>query len=182
MTGLATHHAEAPSQFDPTVHSQIHSLVCSPANSQVNALARSPRPASWPITVLSPKPRSLGQRAPSSISHAIRSPRSPLPAPSAPAQSLGISLLSDSSALRGFVPRCSEKGCVFPQSRPGCAKCRQHERQSSEPDLFASRQPSVLLLDRAKFGVPDSDVDDQGSRATDRRNIAKLWQSFQEGV
>lgn len=104
----------------------------------------------------------------------------PLPPP----QSAGLppALLSEPRALGGYVPRCTEKGCVFPQARPGGGKCRQHERQFREPDLFTTRQPSVLLLDRAKFDFPESGFEEQEARANDRRNLAKLWRTFQDGA
>ena len=159
MMGLSTYHPDSSNRFNSPVYSPVNSRVKALPPS---SLARSRRPPPWRTTVLPPKPRTLDRRA--------------------AAQSSSMAQLSDASAFQGFVPRCSEKGCVFPQAQSGCGKCRQHERQSSEPDLFASRQPSVLLLDRAKFGVADSEMDDQGSRASDRRNIAKLWQSFQESV
>ena len=68
--------------------------------------------------------------------------------------------------------RCREKGCVFPAARSESGRCLQHDRQYSEPALFHSQQPSMLLLDQAKFGLPDSEPDD--SRARDRRRFAVL--------
>ena len=118
--------------------------------------------------------------------NAETSQQAQVPAPRTAASSLRLSRFSESSEVRaevrGYVPRCNEKACVFPQARPGSGKCLQHERQSSEPDLFGSRQPSMLLLDRAKFGVPDSDLDEEASRANDRRHLSRLWQTFQESV
>jgi hypothetical protein len=77
-----------------------------------------------------------------------------------------------------FAPRCSEKGCVFPASLDGSGKCVNHERQSKEPNLFSSFQPTRLVLDRAKFGVPEAEVDT--SRAQDRRKLADIRQAFLE--
>jgi hypothetical protein len=71
---------------------------------------------------------------------------------------------------------------VFPAAGGGIGKCRQHQRQYREPALFSSVQPSTLLLDRAKFGLPDSDSEPRVSRSSDRRRLTKLWQAFREGA
>ncbi len=75
--------------------------------------------------------------------------------------------------------RCSEKGCVFPAAWGDTGKCLHHHRQQREPGFFHSHQPTMLLLDRAKFGLPDSEPED--SRAQDRRRLAALWEAFLEG-
>jgi hypothetical protein len=75
--------------------------------------------------------------------------------------------------------RCSVKGCVFPAAS-GEGNCVQHDRQRQEPSLFSSRQPSMLLLDRAKFGSLDAEPED--SRANDRRRMAKIRENFLDGV
>ncbi|HZP01512.1 MAG TPA: hypothetical protein VFD30_14575 [Terriglobia bacterium] len=76
--------------------------------------------------------------------------------------------------------RCREKGCVFPVASSETGRCLQHDRQISEPALFHSHQPSMLLLDRAKFGLPDHEPDD--SRARDRRRFAMLREArLEEG-
>jgi hypothetical protein len=77
-----------------------------------------------------------------------------------------------------FVPRCSEKGCVFPASADGLGQCVQHRRQSQEPNFFSSLQPTRLVLERAKFGLPETEVDT--SRTQDRRRLANLRQAFLE--
>ncbi len=77
-----------------------------------------------------------------------------------------------------FAPRCCEKGCVFPASPDGSGRCVQHDRQSREPVLFSSLQPTRILLDRAKFGLPEVEVDT--SRAQDRRKLADMRQAFLE--
>jgi hypothetical protein len=76
--------------------------------------------------------------------------------------------------------RCRVKGCVFPAAPGDTGMCLQHARQSQEPSLFRSHQPSMLLLDRAKFGLPDSDADN--SRSSDRRRMAKLRENFLNGA
>jgi hypothetical protein len=101
---------------------------------------------------------------------------------SEPTAELRVPLLLTVSPLNTArsVPRCTEKGCVFPAARRDSDKCRQHERQDQEPAIFISRQPSMLLLDQAKFGPPDSDCEQREWRARDRRRRASLWQTFHE--
>jgi hypothetical protein len=89
---------------------------------------------------------------------------------------------SPNSSTSRNAPKCNEKGCVFPAARLDTGKCRQHERQDQEPSVFHSQQPSMLLLDQAKFGPPDSDCERREWRARDRRRQARLWQTFQEGM
>jgi hypothetical protein len=45
-----------------------------------------------------------------------------------------------------------------------------HHRQYVEPGSFQSQQPSSLLLDQAKFGLPDTEPDD--GRVQDRNRLA----------
>lgn len=80
--------------------------------------------------------------------------------------------------VEAFAQRCSEKGCVFPASTDGSGRCVQHDRQSREPSLFSSFQPTRLVLDRAKFGLPEVEVDT--SRVKDRRKLADMRQAFLE--
>lgn len=67
-------------------------------------------------------------------------------------------------------PRCSEKGCVFPAARATTGKCLDHDRRRCVPELFQSLQPSMLLLDQAKYILPDSEFED--TRHLDRRRLA----------
>ena len=69
-----------------------------------------------------------------------------------------------------FPSRCRQKACVFPAQLSGCGECAYHRRQSLEPDFFQSMQPSSLLLDQAKFGLPDSEPED--GRVRDRHRLA----------
>ena len=69
-----------------------------------------------------------------------------------------------------FLPRCCQKGCVFPAQPGPHGECAYHRRQSLEPGCFQSQQPSFLLLDQAKFGLPDAEPDD--SRVRDRHRLA----------
>ena len=114
-----------------------------------------------------------------------------LPAPSHPVsitpaepaawQSLWSHVASASRPVHreaAFAPRCSEKGCVFPASSDGLGRCVQHDRQNREPVLFSSLQPTRMVLDRAKFGVSEIEVDT--SRAQDRRKLAGIRQAFLE--
>ena len=82
--------------------------------------------------------------------------------------------------LRSEFRRCSTKGCVFPASAHGRGKCSQHALEELEPTHFLSCQPTQLLLDRAKFGLPDEECDN--SRARDRRRLAALREQFLEDV
>lgn len=146
----------------------------------VNASVRPQRPSSGTTIILADdppvsRPRFPGQCSTSRLQVATAPP---LPAPQSAASPPW--LLAKPPRPDGYLPRCTEKGCVFPQARPDSGKCRQHERQFREPDLFVTRQPSVLLLDRAKFDFPESGFEEQESRAHQRRNWAKLWQRFQD--
>ena len=69
-----------------------------------------------------------------------------------------------------FHPRCCQKACVFPAQPGGRGECAYHRLQSLEPACFQSLQPSFLLLDQAKFGLPDSEPDD--ARVRDRNRLA----------
>ena len=83
------------------------------------------------------------------------------------------SLRAHPGALRRelFLPRCCQKGCVFPAHPGGDGECAYHRRQSLEPDCFQSQQPTFLLLDQARFGLPDSEPDDE--RFRDRHRLAE---------
>lgn len=83
------------------------------------------------------------------------------------------------SSLPG-ASRCNEKGCVFPAAGPGNSKCLTHSREESEPKHFGSSQPTVLLLDRAKFGLPDPETEPDDSRARDRRRELVEREAFFE--
>jgi hypothetical protein len=76
--------------------------------------------------------------------------------------------------------RCREKGCIFPATRLSPGKCLPHYLEECEPALFLSCQPTMLLLDQAKFGLPDVEGDDW--RARDRRRLAALREQFLEEV
>ncbi len=66
--------------------------------------------------------------------------------------------------------RCSERGCVFPAARATTGKCLDHDRRHCVPELFQSLQPTMLLLDQAKYILPDSEFED--TRHLDRRRLA----------
>ena len=91
------------------------------------------------------------------------------------------SLRAHPAALRRelFLPRCCQKGCVFPAQPEGDGECAYHRRQSLEPDCFQSQQPTFLLLDQARFGLPDSEPDDE--RFRDRHRLAEERFQFMLG-
>jgi hypothetical protein len=91
------------------------------------------------------------------------------------------SLRAHPGALRRelFLPRCCQKACVFPAQPGGDGECAYHRRQSLEPDCFQSQQPSFLLLDQAKFGLPDDEPDD--GRVRDRHRLAEERVQFMLG-
>ena len=68
------------------------------------------------------------------------------------------------------LPRCWHKACVFPAQQGAHGECVYHHRQHVEPGCFQSLQPSFLLLDQAKFGLPDKEPDD--GRVQDRNRLA----------
>jgi len=78
-----------------------------------------------------------------------------------------------------FLPRCCQKGCVFPAQPGSDGECAYHRRQFLEPDCFQSQQPTFLLLDQAKFGLPDSEPDD--GRVRDRHRLAEERVRFMLG-
>lgn len=77
-------------------------------------------------------------------------------------------------------PRCSVKGCIFPAASARGTLCLIHDLTEREPKHFLSVQPSTLCLDRAKYGVAESDYDD--SRARDRRTLALQIDRFRNEV
>ena len=90
-----------------------------------------------------------------------------------------------SSRQAGAAPaprpaRCRVKGCIFPAASARTGRCLVHDRAEKEPKHFLSVQPSILLVDRAKFGIPDPDYEDL--RARDRRRLAALRERFREEV
>jgi hypothetical protein len=84
---------------------------------------------------------------------------------------------AESSASAFSAARCKEKGCIFPAEFAALGKCIHHHRELTEPDLFCSLQPTLLLLGQAKYGLPESEPDD--SRFLDRRRQAAEREAFQ---
>lgn len=76
--------------------------------------------------------------------------------------------------------RCSEKGCVFPAASGSSGQCRQHERQSREPVLFSSHQPTHVVMERSRFSVPGDEIEAAPSRTRDRRRLVALREAFLE--
>ena len=107
------------------------------------------------------------------VFHPATIPRKPLRAAAAQPLPELRSNLRVPSMVPGQMPcpsRCCQKACVFPAQPGGCGECAYHRRQSLEPGFFQSMQPSSLLLDQAKFGLPDSEPDD--GRVRDRHRLA----------
>jgi hypothetical protein len=88
----------------------------------------------------------------------------PLQPYASPGEELGIPRSEPSPG------RCCEKGCVFPALPGGRGECAYHRREFLEPACFSSQQPTRLLLDHARFSLPDFDAED--TRARDRRRLA----------
>jgi len=114
---------------------------------------------------------------------APRTPRTPHRAVAGISPSLEsrVSSPAEPGVLGGgpFPPRCCQKACVFP-AQPGCrGECAYHRRQSLEPGCFQSLQPSSLLLEQVKFGLPDSEPDD--ARVRDRNRLAAERMRFMLG-
>lgn len=78
--------------------------------------------------------------------------------------------------LRPRSRRCSERGCVFPVSFISGEKCLYHHLEALEPGFFESTQPTLSMLDQAKFGLPDGEPDD--SRVVDRNRQAAQRVAF----
>ena len=72
--------------------------------------------------------------------------------------------------------RCCVRGCIYPADPTGM--CLDHQRQAKEPRFFQSHQPTLLVMDQARFGVPDSEPDD--TRTHDRRRLAAARAAFLE--
>jgi len=78
-----------------------------------------------------------------------------------------------------YSPRCSHKACVFPAQPGAHGECAYHRRQAAEPGCFQSLQPSSLLLDQARFGLPDTEPED--GRVQDRHRLASERVRFMLG-
>jgi hypothetical protein len=107
-------------------------------------------------------------------------PRAGLPSPSRRLQGTGLWSSPLPAPEFALGPRCSEKGCIFPATESGTGKCLLHDLEEREPALFLSCQPTLLVLDQGKFGLPDPEAD--YSRVRDRRRLATLREKFLEEV
>lgn len=81
-----------------------------------------------------------------------------------------------SPALPVSSSRCTVKGCVFPAGEDNQGRCFYHELQRLQPRFFASFQPTILVLEQAKFILPEGEPDD--SRIKDRHRSAIERQAF----
>lgn len=76
--------------------------------------------------------------------------------------------------------RCSVKGCIFPAANTGGRLCLIHDLTEKEPNHFLSVQPSLLCLERAKYGIAETDYDD--TRARDRKRLSIQLDQFRNDV
>jgi hypothetical protein len=75
------------------------------------------------------------------------------------------------------LPRCGQKGCVYPAARVHLFLCIHHLRERREPSLFHSQQPSLVLLDQARFG-PGAGDEDLLERSQDRHRLTQERERF----
>ncbi len=73
-------------------------------------------------------------------------------------------------------PHCAVRGCVYPAAEGDPTRCVYHRRESNEPGMFETLQPSSLMMGRAIFGLPDTEPDDSRRRA--RRQREKHGEHF----
>ena len=71
--------------------------------------------------------------------------------------------------------RCCVRGCIYPADPTGM--CLDHQRQTKEPRFFRSHQPTLLVMDQARFDVVDAGDD---TRTHDRRRLAAAREAFLE--
>ena len=85
--------------------------------------------------------------------------------------------LAPSPPVGELLPgRCCVRGCIYPADPAGM--CLDHQRQTKEPRFFQSHQPTLLVVDQARFSVPDSGPDE--TRTHDRRQLAAARAAFLE--
>jgi len=96
------------------------------------------------------------------------------------ASNRAISIPPAKKPVRIEALRCAEKGCIYPAGPGESGRCLHHQRQLREPALFETRQPSMILLDCAKFGLSEVEPDD--SRFRDRRRLAAQRAAFLGGA
>jgi len=75
--------------------------------------------------------------------------------------------------------RCKEKGCIFPATEFDSDLCLCHFLQKEEPQFFHTRQPSLRLLEIAKYGMTTEDED---TRIRRRRQAEEMRQLFLKGM
>ena len=144
-----------------------------------------PRTEEMKMTVAPNRPSlPVKQGLPESLQSVNPSTASTSPPPLSPlaggASNRAISIPPAKKPVRIEARRCAEKGCIYPAGPGESGRCRQHQRQQHEPTLFHSRQPSMILLDCAKFGLPEEEPED--SRFRDRRRLAAQREAFLGGA
>ena len=134
------------------------------------------------MTIASNRPRLPGQHdLPESLQTLNPSTGSASPPPLAEGtSSRAISIPPAKKPVRIEARRCIERGCIYPAGPGESGRCLQHQRQQHEPALFHSRQPSMILLDCAKFGLPEEEPED--SRFRDRRRLLAQREAFLGGA
>ncbi|HEV2351031.1 MAG TPA: hypothetical protein VG028_14415 [Terriglobia bacterium] len=81
----------------------------------------------------------------------------------------------------GLAPgaRCKVKGCIYPATQAEAGMCLCHFHQEEEPRFFQSRQPSLRMLEIARYGLTTEDEDNRLRR---KRQAMELRQAFLKGM
>jgi hypothetical protein len=75
--------------------------------------------------------------------------------------------------------RCKVKGCIYPATEVEAGMCLCHFHMELEPKFFQSRQPSLRMLEIAKYGMTTEWEDD---RIRQRRQALELRRAFLKGM
>lgn len=75
--------------------------------------------------------------------------------------------------------RCKVKGCIYPATEVEAGMCLCHFYQEEEPQFFQSRQPSLRMLEIAKYGLTTEDED---TRIRLRHESVALRAAFLKGM
>ena len=74
---------------------------------------------------------------------------------------------------------CKVKGCIYPATEVETGMCLCHSLQEEEPQFFQSRQPSLRMLEIAKYGLTTEDED---TRIRQRRQSVAFRAAFLKGM
>ena len=85
------------------------------------------------------------------------------------------------AVIGGAAPagRCRVKGCIYPATEIELGLCIRHVHQEEEPQFFQSRQPSLRVLETAKYGMTTEHED---GRIRRKLNKIEQRQAFLKGV